>query len=230
MKLGPYELNRVHQGDCLELMKAIPAGSVDAIVTDPPWPNTKVSLGWKGKTWWRKVVRGMERVIKEKGKIILHLGTQTDPRPFLEPITIPFVHMCFLEYVPPRYRGNILNHGDIIYQFGYGFLPKGFRVLPELTRSPSKGGRDFESEWFPCPRHQPHVDWILRTQVGPDRIVLDPFCGSGTTGISTIKADGLFIGFEINQEYCEKANLRIEAAQKGLKLVDLEKGQGSLFK
>jgi DNA modification methylase len=37
MKLGPYETGRVYQGDCLELMKAIPDGSVPMIWTDPPY-------------------------------------------------------------------------------------------------------------------------------------------------------------------------------------------------
>ena len=36
-KLGPYDLGRIYQGDCLELMKAIPSGSVPMIWTDPPY-------------------------------------------------------------------------------------------------------------------------------------------------------------------------------------------------
>lgn len=36
-KIGPYELNRVYHGDCLELMKAIPDGSIPMIWTDPPY-------------------------------------------------------------------------------------------------------------------------------------------------------------------------------------------------
>jgi DNA modification methylase len=37
MKVGPYETGRVYQGDCLEMMKAIPDGSVPMIWTDPPY-------------------------------------------------------------------------------------------------------------------------------------------------------------------------------------------------
>jgi 16S rRNA G966 N2-methylase RsmD len=37
VKIGPYETGRVYQGDCLELMKAIPDGSVPMIWTDPPY-------------------------------------------------------------------------------------------------------------------------------------------------------------------------------------------------
>ena len=36
-KLGPFDLNTVVQGDCLELMKHIPDNSVDCVITDPPY-------------------------------------------------------------------------------------------------------------------------------------------------------------------------------------------------
>jgi len=41
-------------------------------------------------------------------------------------------------------------------------------------------------------------------------IVLDPFMGSGTTAIASIKLGRKFIGFEISKEYCELAEKRIE--------------------
>jgi len=40
------ELNKIHQGDCLELMKKLEDNSVDAIITDPPY-----NLGFMGKDW-----------------------------------------------------------------------------------------------------------------------------------------------------------------------------------
>lgn len=36
-KLGPYDCCSVVQGDCLELMAALPDGCVDAVITDPPY-------------------------------------------------------------------------------------------------------------------------------------------------------------------------------------------------
>ena len=40
-------------------------------------------------------------------------------------------------------------------------------------------------------------------------IVLDPFFGSGTTGLSAVKNDRRYIGIELNAEYCELAKERI---------------------
>jgi len=48
-----------HLGDCLEIMKSIPDGSIDAIITDPPYGTVQniastegIEHGMKGKTWW----------------------------------------------------------------------------------------------------------------------------------------------------------------------------------
>jgi len=40
------ELNKIHQGDCLELLKQIDDNSIDSVVTDPPY-----GLGFMGKEW-----------------------------------------------------------------------------------------------------------------------------------------------------------------------------------
>ncbi len=40
-------------------------------------------------------------------------------------------------------------------------------------------------------------------------VVLDPFMGSGTTGISAFKSGRKFIGYEISEEYIKLANQRI---------------------
>ena len=66
-------------GDCLEKMKEIPDGSVDAIVTDPPY-----ELGFMGKSWdktgiannvemWKECLR----VLKPGGYLLSFGGTRT---------------------------------------------------------------------------------------------------------------------------------------------------------
>lgn len=41
-------------------------------------------------------------------------------------------------------------------------------------------------------------------------VVLDPFIGSGTTAISAIKSERVFIGYDISEEYIELAKSRLE--------------------
>jgi site-specific DNA-methyltransferase (adenine-specific) len=47
-------------------------------------------------------------------------------------------------------------------------------------------------------------------------IILDPFMGSGTTAIAAIKEKRNFVGYEINEEYINLANKRIEAEKEKL--------------
>jgi len=219
---------RIYNVDSLEAMRDIPAGYVDAIVTDPPWNVVGLDLGWLGIHWWRKIVYEMERIVGDKGKIIIHLGSRTDPRPFIESFSLPFIHLCFLRYSVPRYRGNILDNGDVLYQFGRGFLPSGSRVLPQLHTAVT-GAEKPKIDWHPCPRALAHVDWIIRTQVGSGRVVFDPFLGAGTTGVAAVKNGCEFIGFEMMPEWATRARERIEAAEMGLTVCEVRGGQESMF-
>lgn len=50
----------------------------------------------------------------------------------------------------------------------------------------------------------------------PEDIVLDPFMGSGTTGVVAVKNGRNFIGIEINPDYCEMSRKRIEEVERGV--------------
>lgn len=52
----------------------------------------------------------------------------------------------------------------------------------------------------------------------PGDVVLDPFAGSGTTGVVAVKEGRDFIGVELNPEYSEMCERRITAAQEGARL------------
>jgi hypothetical protein len=67
----------IHHGDCLELMRAMPDNSVDAIVTDPPY-----GLGFMGKEWddlppGEEWARECLRVLKPGGHMLAFGGTRT---------------------------------------------------------------------------------------------------------------------------------------------------------
>lgn len=72
--------NQLLLGDCLEVMRGLPANSVDAVVTDPPY-----GLSFMGKRWdydvptvavWREVLR----VLKPGGHLLSFAGTRTQHR------------------------------------------------------------------------------------------------------------------------------------------------------
>lgn len=71
------------QGDCLDRMKEIPSGSVDMILTDPPYGTVKgvadgnVNHGMKGKTSWDEIISHKEmlsecnRILRTNGSLVL---------------------------------------------------------------------------------------------------------------------------------------------------------------
>jgi site-specific DNA-methyltransferase (adenine-specific) len=63
----------------------------------------------------------------------------------------------------------------------------------------------------------------------PDDLVLDPFCGSGTTGIACARLGRRFIGIEQKPEWAELSRERIRAEAAGSNYAARSRGQGALF-
>lgn len=63
----------------------------------------------------------------------------------------------------------------------------------------------------------------------PGELVLDPFCGSGTTGVACLRLGRRFIGIEKDPKYAAIARQRLQAESQGLSLRDARLGQTSLF-
>tara|TARA_R100000742_G_C4267062_1_gene85201 strand:+ start:294 stop:1043 length:750 start_codon:yes stop_codon:yes gene_type:complete len=61
--------NKLYKGDCLEVMKYIPDGSIDAIITDPPYGTT--ACKWDGVIDFKLMWKQLNRIIKPNGAIVL---------------------------------------------------------------------------------------------------------------------------------------------------------------
>lgn len=63
----------------------------------------------------------------------------------------------------------------------------------------------------------------------PGELILDPFCGSGTTGVACLRLGRRFIGIERDEKYAAIARERLQAEERGLSLKDARAGQASIF-
>jgi DNA modification methylase len=73
------------------------------------------------------------------------------------------------------------------------------------------------------------MKWVVELATKEGEIILDPFCGSGTTGVAALRLGRRFIGIEKDAKYAAIARERIEAETKGLSLRDVRHGQRGLF-
>jgi hypothetical protein len=73
------------------------------------------------------------------------------------------------------------------------------------------------------------VRHFLRLHTNPGDLVLDPFAGSGTTGVACAEMGRRFVGFEIEPRWVALANDRIAAAERGISVEDVKAGQQTLF-
>lgn len=60
---------KLYKGECLEVMKSIPSGSVDAIITDPPYGTT--ACKWDSVIDFDLMWQQLNRIIKPNGAIVL---------------------------------------------------------------------------------------------------------------------------------------------------------------
>ena len=72
----------LHRGDCLEVMPTIEAGSVDAIVTDPPYPEIDRPYGRMTESAWHEMMRGVvaecRRILKPAGSAVFVLQPNSE--------------------------------------------------------------------------------------------------------------------------------------------------------
>jgi site-specific DNA-methyltransferase (adenine-specific) len=72
-------MNKIIQGDCLEVVKDIPDNSIDMVLTSPPYDNLRTyngSLDW-GEHIWEPIIQELFRVIKDGGVVVWVVGDAT---------------------------------------------------------------------------------------------------------------------------------------------------------
>lgn len=111
--------------------------------------------------------------------------------------------------------GRFLTGNDVAY--GFGAWPKsqiGKRCIPAIGPVES---RPVKNE-HPTPRSLTHVQWLVGWWT--ETQALDPFMGSGTTGVACMNLGRSFIGIEIEPKYFDIACRRIEDAQRQGRLIE----------
>lgn len=193
----------LYLGDCREIVPELPA--VDAIVTDPPYGigMDGGNVGYKGfndfeKLGWDKSPPSQEvfdMLLAKAGQHIIWGGNYFDLPP----------SRCFL-----------------IWDKGAGFKNRSYAECEQAWTSLDANARLFEfdplargeykGKAHPTQKPVELMKWCLGFIKG--QTILDPFMGSGTTGVAAVNLGRKFIGIEAEPSYFEAAYRRVAEATK----------------
>lgn len=147
-------LNKVTQGDCLEVMKDIPDGSVDMILCDLPYGTT--ACKWDSIIPFEPLWEQYERVIKDNGAIVL-----TASQPFTTALISSNIELFKYEWIwekstsagfvhaknmPLKRHENIcvfskapMGHASLLGERRMQYNPQGLREVNKVHRRPTTG-------------------------------------------------------------------------------------------
>lgn len=186
-------------GDCMEILPTL--GKVDAVITDPPYgigiAANPIRQAHQKKNWDSKPVSQEHiKAIMAAGDVqIIWGGNYFDLPP----------SQGFLVWDKCQPDGLTLAQVEM----AWFSIQKPARLFVRRVIGYHKE--------HPTQKPYELMEWCIQ-QAGMPETILDPFMGSGTTGVACMNLDRKFIGIEIDPKYFDIACRRIEQAQQQLKL------------
>ena len=216
--------------DCLNALKNMPDNSVDYVITSPPYNIGRSRItksGQKAKyehftdknpnylEWSIKVIDELLRVSKNhvfyniqanwtnKKDVYKLIGNYADKliqnfiwtKEHSSPASANYAISNSVEYILGLSNQNRIK-GNKIYSKNHIHTIK----RPERIKGHN------------AVMNKEIADYFINNFTQENETILDPFLGSGTTGISCIENNRKFIGIELSSEYCETAEKRINEA------------------
>ena len=199
----------LYLGDCLEVLPTL--GKVDAVVTDPPYGigagREKPHNGWAdyGIASW-----DLHRPSRETFDCLLRSA----------PIVIIWGGNYFADLLPAKGKWLIWDKGQTDFSLADAELA--WTSLDGATRRivyPRARALQ-DGKVHPTQKALRVMEWTIEIACPDAQTILDPFMGSGTTGVACANLGRKFIGIEIEEKYFDIACKRIEIAYSQPRLFD----------
>ena len=227
MKYPDDFINKIIHGDCLEVMKHIPDGSIDMILTDPPygisfksaWQTYQEDIKNDGLDEWQNILPlflgEFKRVISDVGCCCCCCGGGKTP------VTAIFTmeaikHFNLIQtlvwrkfvglgwkYRPAYENIVVLSKSKDSYSW-YDESKKMANVIEGINQ-------DIPSNKWQHPTQKPVelMELLIKNHSKPGDVILDPFAGSGATLEAAKKLGRKYIGVEMEERYIEMCNRRL---------------------
>lgn len=209
----------LYLGDCLEVLPTL--GKVDAVVADPPYGI--------GEAAGKNKSRGKPDGLAHSRSRLLTLATDYGQANWDDEVAQEAVSMAVLQArwsvvfggnyydLPPTSCWLIWDKLNGASDFAdcemaWTNLPKAVRRIRFLWNGCMRRERDIARQ-HPTQKPIDVMKWCIEHIPAPhNQTILDPFMGSGTTGVACVKLGRKFIGIEIDETYFDIACKRIQDA------------------
>ena len=176
----------------------------DCVITDPPY-----GVEFKGEDWDKDVPQIAVQLPELFDRVAIIMGT-TAIWQFPEPKWVA----CWARPASSsRSKVGGFSHWSPILLYGDLRMKVDFRSWHAIANAYERGFG------HPSPKPECLMTWLVGELSQPNQTILDPFMGSGTTGVAAVQMGRDFIGIEREPKYFDIACRRIEQAQR----------QGDLF-
>lgn len=189
-------------GDMIDVMGGMARSSVDIIITDPPYPQEFIPL-------YGELARLARDVLKPGGSLLAMAGQSY----------LPDIFKLMTEHLIYNWTVAYLTPGGQSPQLWQRKVNCFWKPVLWFVRG------EFQGNWQgdvvkgkPNDNDKRFHDWgqtehgiadLIRRFSMPGDLILDPFCGGGTTGVAAIALDRRFIGIDIEQEQIDISRGRI---------------------
>jgi len=192
----------LYLGDCLEVMQELEDGSVDAVITDPPYGM--------GKADWDMQIVPVDDWLpqaKRLGSVALFTGVK-GAFDYPKPDWI----MAWVRLGSTQRNGKLrgFNNWEPILTYGLD------RLSNDVIKVSNQRGKNEQEH--PTQKPLKLMRMVIERLTQEGDTVLDPFMGSGTTGVACVQTGRNFIGIEIEPKYYEIAEKRIAEAQLQIRM------------
>jgi DNA modification methylase len=204
--------NTIINGNCIEVMKGMPTGSVDFILTDPPYiasyksRDSKTVLNDDNAAWLNPSFVQMYRVLKPNAFAISFYGW-------------PKVDLFFAAWKQAGFR----IAGHIIFRKNYAsksaflqyrheaayLLIKGNPALPTAPLPDVMDWTYTGNKLHPTQKSIDILKPLIDSFTKPGDLVLDPFAGSGSTCVAAQRTGRQYLGIELDPNHHQTALARV---------------------
>lgn len=233
--MKPIEL---WQGDCLELMKNIPDGSVDLVLADPPYGTT--ACKWDSVIPFEPMWEQLNRIIKPNGAICLfgsepfssalrmsniknfkydwywkkkkpvnHINAPKQPMRYIETVSVFYSKQC--AFNRSKKKEPILTTSTTTNTV-FGESKNNYTRLVEYDAKFDLIEFGKDGGLHPTQKPVALLEYLIKTYTSEGETVLDFTMGSGSTGVACVNTNRHFIGIELDEGYFNIAKNRIEEA------------------